>query len=80
MATVSTDSKIRLDILVAAVLLNKADIKGCVVSHQHTVPDKLQKLRQHFLDGRGVHDHGVGNAGELGDLKRNRASAGSQKC
>ncbi len=47
----------------------KAGVKIGVVGHQHPVPHKRQKFRQHLFHGRCAHQHGIGNAGQLHDFR-----------
>ena len=52
---------------------DKGGVKGGVVGHQHTaIPAKGVKRLQRFLFPRRIPDHIVVDAGQLGDLWRNR--------
>ena len=50
------------------------DVVGRVVRDQHTAADPLQEARQHGLDPRRRPHHRVGDAGEHGDLRGDRAA------
>ena len=65
-------SKLRHNILIAAVLLNEPHIESCIVSHQNCIPHKIQELLQHHLNARRIHHHLVRNPGQLRNLKRDR--------
>ena len=47
---------------------DKSGIKIRIVSDQHTVSDKFQKLRQYILDFRRTDQHIVGNSGQIDDF------------
>ena len=63
----------RSDILIPTVLLNKSHVKPCVMGYKHCIPDKFKKLRKNRFDIRIFQYHLIGDAGQLGNLKRNRA-------
>ena len=43
------------------------------MGYQHAVPRKFKELREYSLDIRRIHDHLIRDAGQVGDLKGNRA-------
>ena len=51
---------------------NKAHIKIRVVSNHHRIPAEFQEFRQYGMNVRGVHDHGIIDAGKLLDPIGNR--------
>ena len=67
-------SEIRLDSLTAAVLLNKTDIKRCVMSYQSCVPHKGEERRQSLFNPRCINNHGISDTGKLSDPEGNRHS------
>ena len=53
-------------------LADEGGVKGRVVRYQDIAAGKFQKSGDRFALGRRVLDHGVGDAGQLGDLGRDR--------
>ena len=60
--------------LPAAAGPDEADVKFGVVGRQGAAAHKVQKGRQGLLGGRGTGKHGVGDAGEADDLRRQAAA------
>jgi hypothetical protein len=61
--------------LVAVALqvgLEEAPVEGGVVGDQHGAAEELQQAGEHHLDGLGVGDHAVGDAGQGGDQRWDR--------
>ena len=58
-------SEIRFISKIPTVLFDKAHIKGRVVSHHDCSSGKLQKFRQHLIDGAFIDHHGVIDPGEV---------------
>ena len=52
--------------------LQELQVEGGIVRDQRRAGDERVELRQHDFDGRGVGDHGVGDAVELDRLRRDR--------
>jgi hypothetical protein len=52
--------------------LKETRVERGVVGDQHRVAEKLQQARQHDLDRLLIGDHGVGDAGQRGDHRRDR--------
>ena len=63
-------SKIRHNILVSTILFDKSHVERRIMRYQDRIPNEFQKLREHRLDIRRIHDHLIRNAGQLGDAKR----------
>ena len=62
------------DALPAAAGPDEADVKFGVVGRQGAAAHKVQKGRQGLLGGGGTGKHGVGDAGEADDLRRQAAA------
>ena len=60
--------------LPAAAGPDEADVELGVVGRQGAAAHKVQKGRQGLLGGGGVRQHGVGDAGEADDLRRQAAA------
>ena len=58
---------------IPAVLPDKSHVEPGIVGHQHTVPHEREELREHGLNIRGIHDHLIRDAGQVCDLKGDRA-------
>ena len=52
--------------------VEEADVVPDVVAHEDGVAEELEEARQHLVDARGRHHHRLGDAGEHGDLGRDR--------
>lgn len=62
------------DALPAAAGPDEADVELGVVGRQGATAHKVQKGRQGLLGGGGTGKHGVGDAGEADDLRRQAAA------
>ena len=55
-----------------ARVAQEAHVERCVVGHEHAATGELEEGRQHRLDARRHRHHGVGDAGEHADERRDR--------
>ena len=72
-------SKIRHNILVSAILLDKSHVERRIMRYQNCVPNEFQELWEHRINIRRIHDHLIRNAGQLGNTKRDW-NLGIHKC